>query len=130
MVQMTDEQARERLATLVKTPGELKLIRRWLVSELRTDPTDLKSPLAPIDQLYPPLPKNATDDETAAWQSLRDDYPNILLRPSSFMLVDITSISDHPTIPGYVMAETDDGSHVAGAPVDVLARCRQWEHEG
>lgn len=130
MTQLTDEQARDRLTTLVRTPGELKLIRPWLIAELRTDPTDLRSRLAPIDQLYPELHATATDDERATRDALRADYPNILLRPSSFLTADIVRIEDHPTVAGYVLAITADESHVAGLPVDVLARCRQWEHEG
>lgn len=128
--QMTEAQALERLNTLVQTRGELKLIRPWLIPELRADATNLRSELADIDALYPALPATASEEARAMREQLRAEYDQIMKRPSSFLQADIAAITPHPSDATLVLAETDDGSHVMGTPSAVLARCRQWEHEG
>lgn len=111
-----NDAARERLATLVVIPGELKIITPRFLPELRANPDEhLSKPPEPGPQ--------ATEDE-------RREYAAMLRRPSSHILLDVVRIEEVPTMAGYVAAVASCGSATMGEPADVLARLRQWESEG
>lgn len=120
---LTAAEARERLETLVKIPGELKLIRPWLKPEYRANADDLRSAAPEI----PEPGSKASAAEREEYDAARRAQLVMLRDPSSYLQVPIVRIEDAPAQKGDVRAFADDGSYVQGDPVAVLARVREWE---